>query len=205
MASAVSPVVTEKFVLPTGIDGLDSELGLRRVSGKITLYETILRKYIASQSSVIDELRAAVEQKDFELAKRLAHTTKGVSGNIGATVVQGLAAEIEAGLAENVDSTAIMEKLAVLQLTLAPLLQSLADCLPQEAKAVVVAIDTEKLAELRAQLSDFLKADDSQAADLFEEHASLFQAAWPEQFKSLETDLKNFDFDQALQTLLAMD
>ena len=205
VASAVSPVVTEKFVLPTGIDGLDSELGLRRVSGKITLYETILRKYIASQSSVIDELRAAVEQKDFELAKRLAHTTKGVSGNIGATVVQGLAAEIEAGLAENVDSTAIMEKLAVLQLTLAPLLQSLADCLPQEAKAVVVAIDTEKLAELRAQLSDFLKADDSQAADLFEEHASLFQAAWPEQFKSLETDLKNFDFDQALQTLLAMD
>jgi hypothetical protein len=68
-----------------------------------------------------------------------------------------------------------------------------------------VTIDVEKLAELRAQLSDFLKADDSQAADLFEEHASLFQAAWPEQFKSLEIDLKNFDFDQALQTLETID
>jgi hypothetical protein len=127
-----------------------------------------------------------------------------VSGNIGATVVQGIAAEIEAGLAENVDSVSILEKLMVLQGTLAPLLQSLATCLPQEAKAVAVVIDTEKLGELRTKLSDFLKADDSQAADLFEEHASLFQTAWPEQFKSLETDLKNFDFDRALQTLEAI-
>ena len=201
---SVSSVVIDQFILPTDIDGLDSELGLRRVSGKLALYETILRKYIASQSTVIDELRAAVAQQDFELAKRLAHTTKGVSGNIGATEVQGIAAEIEAGLAENVDSVAILDKLTVLQSALAPLLQSLAGCLPQEAKAVTVIIDVEKLAELRAQLSDFLKDDDSQAADLFEEHASLFQAAWPEQFKSLETDLKNFDFDQALQTLEAI-
>jgi CheY-like chemotaxis protein len=203
-ADVVTPVVLEAFVLPIGIQGLDSELGLRRVSGKIALYETILRKYISSQATVIDELRAAVTQQDFELAKRLAHTTKGVSGNIGATEVQGIAAEIEAGLAENVDSVSILEKLTVLQSALAPLLQSLAACLPQEAKAVAVNVDVEKLAELRAQLTDFLKDDDSQAADLFEEHASLFQAAWPEQFKSLETDLKNFDFDRALQTLQAI-
>ena len=201
----VVPVVMEQFVLPSGIRGLDSELGLRRVSGKIALYETILRKYIASQATVIDELRAAVTQQDFELAKRLAHTTKGVSGNIGATLVQGIAADIEAGLGESVDSVAILEGIAALQSALAPLLQSLAACLPNDAKVVAVAIDTEKLSELRAQLSDFLKADDSQAADLFEEHASLFRAAWPEQFKSLETDLKNFDFDQALQTLEAID
>ena len=200
----VVPVVIEQFVLPSGIQGLDSELGLRRVSGKIALYETILRKYISSQATVIDELHAAVTQQDFELAKRLAHTTKGVSGNIGATEVQGIAAEIEAGLGESVDSVAILDKLTVLQSTLAPLLQSLAACLPQDAKVGAITIDVEKLSELRAQLTEFLKDDDSQAADLFEEHASLFQAAWPEQFKSLETDLKNFDFDQALQTLQAI-
>lgn len=204
-SSAIAPVAIERFVLPRGILGLDSELGLRRVSGKIALYETILRKYISSQATVIDELRAAVTQQDFELAKRLAHTTKGVSGNIGATLVQGIAADIEVGLAENVDPVSIMDQLTVLHSALAPLLQSLAACLPQDAKAVAVTIDIEKLADLREQLFDFLKADDSQAVDLFEEHASLFQAVWPEQFNSLETDLKNFDFDQALQTLEAID
>jgi CheY-like chemotaxis protein len=204
-AKAVTPVGTDRFVLPIGIQGLDSELGLRRVSGKIALYETILRKYISSQTTVIDELRSAVTQQDFELAKRLAHTTKGVSGNIGAIEVQGIAAEIEAGLGENVDSVSILDKLTILEAALAPLLQSLAACLPQEAKAVAVTVDVEKLAALRGQLTGFLKDDDSQAADLFEEHASLFQAAWPEQFKSLETDLKNFDFDQALKTLEAID
>jgi PAS domain S-box-containing protein len=205
ISKAVTPVGTDRFVLPTGIPGLDSELGLRRVSGKIALYETILRKYISSQTTVIDELRSAVTQQDFELAKRLAHTTKGVSGNIGAIEVQGIAAEIEAGLGENVDSVSILDKLTILEAALAPLLQSLAACLPQEAKAVAVTVDVEKIAALRGQLTDFLKDDDSQAADLFEEHASLFQAAWPEQFKSLETDLKNFDFDQALKTLEAID
>lgn len=205
VSDATVPIVIDRFVLPVGILGLDSELGLRRVSGKIALYETILRKYLESQATVIDELRAAVMQQDFELAKRLAHTTKGVSGNIGATLVQGIAGEIEAGLGESVDSVVILDKLTVLQSALAPLLQSLAACLPQATKAVAVIIDVEKLAELREQLSDFLKDDDSQAADLFEEHASLFQAAWPEQFKSLETDLKNFDFDQALQTLETID
>jgi two-component system, sensor histidine kinase and response regulator len=204
-SSATAPIAIDRFVLPSGIQGLDSELGLRRVSGKIALYETILRKYISSQATVIDELRCAVTQQDFELAKRLAHTTKGVSGNIGATEVQGIAAEIEAGLAENVDSVSILDKLTMLEAALAPLLQSLAACLPQEAKAVAVTVDAEKLAELRVQLSGFLKDDDSQAADLFEEHASLFHAAWSEQFKSLETDLKNFDFDQALKTLEAID
>jgi CheY-like chemotaxis protein len=204
-SSAIAPIAIDRFVLPTGIPGLDSELGLRRVSGKIALYETILRKYISGQATVVDELRAAVTQQDFELAKRLAHTTKGVSGNIGATEVQGIAAEIEAGLAENVDSVSILDKLTVLEAALAPLLQSLAACLPQEAKAVAVTVDVEKLAELRGQLTDLLKDDDSQAADLFEEHAKLFQAAWPEQFKSLETDLKNFDFDQALKILEAID
>jgi len=203
-SSATAPIAIERFMLPVGIRGLDSELGLRRVSGKIALYETILRKYISSQTTVVDELRAAVTQQNFELAKRLAHTTKGVSGNIGATEVQGIAAEIEADLDENVDPVAILDKLAVLQSALVPLLQSLAVCLPKEAKAVAVNVDAEKLAELRTQLTDFLKDDDSQAADLFEEHASLFRAAWPEQFKSLEADLKNFDFDQALQTLAAI-
>ncbi|MFZ4710182.1 MAG: response regulator, partial [Zwartia sp.] len=66
VSSATAPIVIEKFVLPTGIQGLDSELGLRRVSGKIALYETILRKYISSQATVIDELRSAIGQKDFE-------------------------------------------------------------------------------------------------------------------------------------------
>jgi PAS domain S-box-containing protein len=201
----IVPVVIEQFVLPSGIQGLDSALGLRRVSGKIVLYETILRKYIAGQATVVDELRTAVENQDFELAKRLAHTTKGVSGNIGATEVQEIAAEIEAGLGDGVDAVVILDKLTVLHSALAPLLQSLAACLPQDIKTVAVTIDRDKLAELRAQLTDFLKADDSQAADLFEEHASLFKAAWPEQFKSLETDLKNFDFDQAFQTLEAID
>jgi two-component system sensor histidine kinase/response regulator len=201
----VAPVVIAQFVLPRGIQGLDSALGLRRVSGKIVLYETILRKYIAGQATVVGELRAAVENQDFELAKRLAHTTKGVSGNIGATEVQEIAAEIEAGLGEGVDAVVILDQLTVLHSALAPLLQSLAACLPRDAKVVAVTLDTEKLAELRVQLSDFLKADDSQAADLFEEHASLFKVAWPEQFISLETDLKNFDFDQAFETLEAID
>lgn len=125
LPNVLTQATIDRFVLPIGIQGLDSELGLRRISGKIARYETILRKYISSQTTVIDELRSAVTQQDFELARRLAHTTKGVSGNIGTTDVQTIAVKTEEGLAPNVDSVSIFDKLLVLHRLWRPYLKAL--------------------------------------------------------------------------------
>jgi two-component system, sensor histidine kinase and response regulator len=84
--------------LPQGIEGLDTALGLSRMMGKKPLYLAMLRRYAVGQKQVVREIRAALAQGDAATAERLAHTTKAVSANVGASVVQQRAADLEAAL-----------------------------------------------------------------------------------------------------------
>jgi PAS domain S-box-containing protein len=82
------------------IEGLDSNNALRRVLGKKTLYGSMLRKFINGQKSVVTAICGALQENAWEGAERLAHTLKGVAGNIGATEVASLATQLESALNE---------------------------------------------------------------------------------------------------------
>jgi two-component system sensor histidine kinase/response regulator len=81
--------------LPTGIDGLDTNNGLRRVLGKKPLYLSMLRKFVTGQKFVTSKIFNELENNNWDAAMLLAHTLKGVSGNIGATKLQSLAENLE--------------------------------------------------------------------------------------------------------------
>jgi len=99
-AAATPAVIPDEVVLPLGIEGLDVENGLRRVLGKRALYLSMLQKFVAGQRDTIAQLRQAVARGEAGNAERIAHTTKGVAGNIGAAGVQAAAAEVEKSLRE---------------------------------------------------------------------------------------------------------
>jgi len=84
--------------LPQGVAGLDTALGLSRMMGKKPLYLAMLRRYADGQQEVVSQIRQALAGGDAATAQRLAHTTKAVSANVGATLVQERAAELEAAL-----------------------------------------------------------------------------------------------------------
>jgi two-component system sensor histidine kinase/response regulator len=91
--------VDELAFLPE-IEGLDSFNALRRVLGKKALYESMLRKFITGQKSVLKEIAGASQENAWEDAEHLAHTLKGVAGNIGATAVASIATQLESALKE---------------------------------------------------------------------------------------------------------
>ena len=66
------------------IDGLDTTDGLARVGGNRKLYVKILRQFVEQQGPANDQVADALATGDHALAERLAHTLKGVAGNIGA-------------------------------------------------------------------------------------------------------------------------
>ena len=74
-----------------------------------------------------------------------------------------------------------------------------ADARPKEA----VAIDREKLKEVCARLFALLADDDSAAGDLFDENASLLDAAFPDHYRGIDTQIKGYDFEAALEKLKA--
>ena len=77
------------------IAGLDTNDGLARVGGNRTLYVKILRQFAEQQGPALDDIADALARGDHALAERLAHTLKGVAGNVGATSVPSAAAVLE--------------------------------------------------------------------------------------------------------------
>ena len=82
------------------IPGLDAELGLRMLRGKLDTYLRLLRKFAQNHAGDARAIREHLGAGKVDEARRLAHTLKGSSGTLGATGPQALAAELEATLRE---------------------------------------------------------------------------------------------------------
>jgi two-component system sensor histidine kinase/response regulator len=111
--------------LPQDIAGLDTPLGLSRMLGKKSLYVAMLRRYATGQKGVCEQIHQALAMGDMPTAERLAHTTKGVSGNIGATGIQNLAGALEQSLKEYQPPLDVQQRLRELEGPLAALVEAL--------------------------------------------------------------------------------
>jgi two-component system sensor histidine kinase/response regulator len=116
-----------------GIVGLDVAAGLRLARNRESLYLKLLRIYISSQQDFVVQIDAALDRGDRTTAIRLAHTLKGVSGQIGAETVRALAQVLERAIQEVEPApvfTSLKEQIAE---ALDRLLPAISACLPAEA------------------------------------------------------------------------
>jgi PAS domain S-box-containing protein len=106
---ASQPNQTDAPLQPIGdlpaIEGLDTKDGLTRVAGNRKLYLKLLRQFVEQQGPALDQISAALLGGDIALAERLAHTLKGVAGNIGAKTVQAAAGALEKWIRNQAGST----------------------------------------------------------------------------------------------------
>ncbi|MCW8916470.1 MAG: response regulator [Magnetovibrio sp.] len=79
-----SPSSDEQITLPMTLDGFDMEDGLERMLGRPKLYLKFLRKLPEGHANDAIAVREALNQGDMDEAHRLAHTIKGVAGNLSA-------------------------------------------------------------------------------------------------------------------------
>ena len=198
------PGASEKVDLPV-IPGLDVELGLRRVLGKRPLYLKMLRKFVSNQSRTVQALKQAVSAENHETAERLVHSTKGVAGNMGATVLQNCAEQLERSIREKAKPPEIARLLTDFSRELTDLLVQIQRALPSEAPLVPQnSFDKAKLAEVLIQLGGFLASDKPEACELFESHGGLLQQSLSESgFASLSQHIGQYDFPEAREVLVA--
>jgi two-component system sensor histidine kinase/response regulator len=202
---AMPLVPATSAALPPEIPGLDMASGLRRVLGKQSLYLAMLRKFLAGQATTTSAIRSALDSDDWATAERLAHTTRGVAGNIGAAALQASAGALESALRERLPRHRVDELITAFDAPLTELLATLAQRLPPEEvrAAAADAVDEEKLALVCGQLTALLTEDDSEAGNLAEQHADLLQAAFADDYRCIDGAIRNFDFDAALTALQA--
>jgi signal transduction histidine kinase/CheY-like chemotaxis protein len=93
----------EEIELPD-IAGIDISAGLKRVAGNKRLYRDLLVQFAEKQGAASAEILAALASGDLKLAERIAHTVKGVAGNLGIIAVQKAAESLERAIRDGEDS-----------------------------------------------------------------------------------------------------
>ncbi len=189
--------------LPSHIEGLDMVVGLHRVLGKKPLYLSMLRRFVAGQKTIVADIALALEGNERETAERLAHTLKGVCGNIGATGLQPLAEEIEAAIRERHPREDVDAQLYALKTPLASLIAQLERQLPKAPSKGVANVNAEHLKAVCDQLAAMLTDDNAESCDVLEANVDLLNAAFPDHYQMIDDGIRSFDFEAALVALKA--
>ncbi|MEG3640417.1 transporter substrate-binding domain-containing protein [Magnetococcus sp. PR-3] len=190
------------------LEGVDTQTGLARVGGSQKLYLDLMRRIVKNQSGTVEEFQAALSENDLPTAERLAHTTKGVAGSLGATEVQEQAARLEQAC-EARDRNAINDALPPFEQKLTGLLRAITDYFAQldaqtakeDASAVgeVCWADVKPILE---QLRQLAADDDGEIEDTFLAHkAQLAGLVEADQLDQLADHLQDFEFEEALALL----
>jgi signal transduction histidine kinase/CheY-like chemotaxis protein len=203
-ASPMPPKATDEVLLPE-IAGVNLADGLKRVAGNRRLYRDLLRQFAEKQGDAAAQISTALESGDKGLAERIAHTVKGVAGNIGITEVQSSAQKVERAIREGQDSVpALLGEFASLMKTqvnaIEQALRDTAAAQPEEAstapfseEAAVAAID---------RLRTLLEASDGDAEEAFRSlHAAVAGTVDKPQLDALNASITDFDFEAALLKL----
>jgi len=137
------------------------------------------------------------------LARRLAHTLRGIAGNVGARGVFAAASTLEDLIRDDAGASAWQAPLDHLRIMLATLMGQLVERLPAETVTQEVVVDSTALDLLCNRLTLLIGDSDTGALKLLEDNAAMLQSAFGTAFATLRDQLRGFDFDAALDTLLA--
>jgi PAS domain S-box-containing protein len=156
--------------------------GLRRVGGNHRLLYSLLDRYAAENDRIAERIRQALAQGDRQAAERLAHTIKGVSGNVGAKGVAVAAATLEHALKAGAPAAPLADLAATLAAELDATMRELRQLRDGGGHAPGVPsaepVDPARLTAAVRRLRVLLAANDGEAAELFDAERAFFAAAF---------------------------
>jgi len=184
--------------------GLDTRDGLSRVAGNRKLYSKLLRQFSEQQGAVVGQITAALAQGDRALAERLAHTLKGVAGNIGAKAIHSAAGALEKLIREGADGALVESAKGQVTTVLDPLLaqlQAVSSSTASEGPAEApppVAASAAECREAAGRLTTLLSEVDAGVADYIEANRSALRPLFAgETWTQFENLVQGYSFAEA--------
>ena len=168
----------------------------------MALYRRLLIKFRDGNADFGRQFRAKLKEADHETSTRLAHTLKGVAGNIGARELQAAAKRLEAACAEHRSSDDINRLLdnvtEVLQTVLEGL-KGLDKVDNTEATANTNSpVNTAQVATQVKELASLIADDDTAANDLLDQlDAQLQSPETKKALRQLQKLIGEYDFESA--------
>jgi CheY-like chemotaxis protein/HPt (histidine-containing phosphotransfer) domain-containing protein len=207
-AAPLTPKASEAQRIPLPeFEGINVADGLNRVAGNRRLYRSLLEQFCEKQASTGQQIAAAIQAGDQELAGRLAHTLKGVAGNLGMAGVQQAAAKVERAI--RVEDGSVSGLLAELNSVIGAQVASVRrewEGAEQTERAVPAGrLDEDAAAAAVADLRSLIDSNDGEAADAADRLAEgLAGSVDTQQVAQLRSALSEFDFEKAAAVLDAI-
>jgi two-component system sensor histidine kinase/response regulator len=198
------PARAAAVVIPE-IDGVDVREGLTRAAGNRRLYRDLLIRFAKDHHHVGAQIAAALESGNRKQAEHIAHTVKGVTGNMSITKIYSSADQMEKAI-HNGDPAvpALLTAFrTLLNHQIHAIQQALPDVVLHRARSKANPdFDARRAASAAARLRELLQASDSDAAEAF----SALRDAVPSTLDKVRLDalgvaISNFDFESALLRL----
>ena len=185
--------------LPEQLNTVDIEDGLKRTMGDKQLYVKLLSKFVHGHKDFIEQFNHAIASKDTELSTRLAHTLKGLAGNIGALDLQNSAGLLEVQAQNsNISTPCLLEVENSLEKVITELTAMLEE-LKQQVTSHNTSVSDVDIAEILATLLPMLEDYDTQTTDyLVANEQSLKASGGRKWFISLQNAIENYDYDAAI-------
>ncbi|MGD0442937.1 MAG: response regulator [Edaphobacter sp.] len=186
------------------IDGVDIKDGLKRVGGNSRLYRDLLMKFAAKHSDAGLQITDALRIDDRNTAERIAHTVKGVAGNIGIKPVQFAAEKLEKSIRES--DSAVETVLHDFTSVLRTQIDAIEQALPLETLLLQVesrnSFDPIAASHEIARLRSLLQASDGNSEEAFRTlQSALAGQVEKARLDALGADINDFDFTGALAKL----
>ncbi len=196
------------------IPGMNTAEGLARIGGNLSAYKKVLAKFVVNQNDSIGQLNAALAKDDRHEAERLAHTIKGLAGNLGADKLRDEAGLLETALQEGKQSEQQTPEIANLTTLITTVenelnhvMAGIRHALPAEP-AAVAPVEGMSLEALTPQLSDLLTLLDDYDMEaeglLAEVLAKVADAAIRKQLLQIQQKVGEYDFELAAEHLRAL-
>jgi len=205
----VTPIkIVDAITLPE-IEGVDLEGGLKRLVGNKRLYRDLLLQFASKQADAPAEIAAAIESGDPKLAERIAHTVKGVAGNLGLGQVFAAAEKMERAIRHGnvVDAETLEEFSLVLDRQVEAIRGAMQAVIPTEPsfEEDYDDFDAEATSAAIGRLRFLLERSDGDTSEAFAAvERFLAGAVARSRLDALNTAINEFDFETALNGLDAI-
>jgi PAS domain S-box-containing protein len=205
-ADETKPAITRYEILLPEIDGVDIEGGLKRVVGNKRLYWNLLLQFASKQASAPAEIAASIESGDQKLAERIAHTVKGVAGNLGLSRVLASAERLERAIRHKgvVDAPTLEDFSRVLGHQVEAIRGAMEAVTPYEPpiEKDYHEFDAQAASVVIGRLRSLLKASDGDTNEAFEAvERMLVGTVAGSRLDALNAAINEFDFETALNNL----
>ncbi|MEO5353827.1 MAG: response regulator [Magnetococcus sp. XQGC-1] len=212
-SGAPRPAQREELPAPTwtgALIGIDVLEVLDRLDGNHAMFRRLLLEFyrdFADATRQIQSLLHGEEEARVQEAKRLAHTIRGMAGNLSAKPLFAAAEALEKAIQER-QAALWPDLLARFQQVLTDLLQGIAaipaDPVP-ESSAATVRLERTQVEPLLQQLAELIEASNLTALRCFAELKELLGGErLSEELQTLETPLYQMQFAEAHAALTAL-